>query len=52
MIGLPGRAGEQVNSELAEQVEHVDEHPVLGEPVTFAAPEVQAVDGRQSDKAD
>ena len=44
MIGLPGGVGQQVNAELAKQVEHVDEHPVLGEPVTFAAPEVQTVD--------
>jgi len=33
---------------LAKQVEHVDEHPVLGEPVTFAAPEVQAVHAQAS----
>ena len=41
---LPGGVGQQINSELAKQVEHVNEHPVLGEPVTFAAPEIQAVD--------
>jgi hypothetical protein len=43
MIDLPGSAGQQVNAELAKQVEHVDEHPVLGEHVIFAAPKIQPV---------